>query len=230
MVLVMGFSFVEAFVLPQIATATPAFVDGWMKMFNGGTSSISMGALPTLWTLSGPLYILGGLLFGIATFRAGILPRGAAVLLALGTVLAPVAAPLSLSAQPKIAIPTGLALAWLGYALMTERRTSAEARNDASSQSNRMSIATMPSHRRISLAAGIAYVLTFVSIPTLALVQLGQGCELRPRLGIGHRCHRRWSPRDHRRARRHRHRRHPVPDPQEAERDVRARPRGGSHP
>ena len=130
-VLIAGFSFVEAFVLPQIAAATPAFVDGWMKMFNGGTSSISMGALPTLWTLSGPLYILGGLSFGIATFRAGILPRGAAVLLALGTVLAPVAGQLSLSAMPKIAIPTGLALAWLGYALMTERRTSAGERNDA---------------------------------------------------------------------------------------------------
>jgi hypothetical protein len=130
MVLVMGFSFVEAFVLPQIATATPAFVDGWMKMFNGGTSSISMGALPTLWTLSGPLYILGGLTFGIATFRAGILPRGAAVLLGLGTVLAPLASQLSLSAQPKIAIPTGVALAWLGFALMTERRAPADERSD----------------------------------------------------------------------------------------------------
>ena len=36
--------------------------------------------------------MLGGLLFGIATFRAGILPRWAAGLLAVGTVLAPVAA------------------------------------------------------------------------------------------------------------------------------------------
>ena len=32
-----------------------------------------------------------------------------------------------------------------------------------------MNLATVPSHRRISLAAGIAYLLTFVSIPTLAL-------------------------------------------------------------
>jgi len=32
-----------------------------------------------------------------------------------------------------------------------------------------MNASAMPSHRRISLAAGIAYVLTFVSIPTLAL-------------------------------------------------------------
>ncbi len=130
MVIIMGFSFVEALVLPQIAAETPAFVDGWMKVFDGGTSSISMGALPALWTFMGLIYILGGLLFGIATFRAGIFPRGAAVLLALGTALAPLAAALSLSAQPKIAIPTGIALAWLGYALMTERRSPTEERND----------------------------------------------------------------------------------------------------
>ena len=37
------------------------------------------------------MYMVGGLLFGIATFRAGILPRWAGVLLAIGTVLAPVA-------------------------------------------------------------------------------------------------------------------------------------------
>jgi hypothetical protein len=120
-VLIMGFSFVEAFILPHPGTVTPAFVVGWMGMFNSHPSPVDLGMLPTIWTLTAPLYILGGLLFGIATFRAGILPRGAAVLLALGVVLAPVAKLLSLSAQPKIAIPTGLALAWLGYALMTER-------------------------------------------------------------------------------------------------------------
>jgi hypothetical protein len=121
MVLIMGFSFVEAFVLPRVATSSPGFVQGWMGMFNGHPSPVNLGALPALWTLTAPLYIGGGLLFGIATFRAGILPRGAAVLLAIGTVLAPVASQLSLTWQPKIAIPTGLALAWLGYALMIER-------------------------------------------------------------------------------------------------------------
>lgn len=130
LVLIMGFSFVEAFILPHVATATPALVDGWMKMFNGGTSKIDIGVLPTLWTLTGPLYILGGLTFGIATFRARILPRGAGVLLALGTVLAPLASQLSLAAQPKIAVPTGLALVWLGCALTMEQRMPVGAGND----------------------------------------------------------------------------------------------------
>jgi hypothetical protein len=120
LVLVMGFSFVEAFVLPQIATSLPAFVQAWMGMFNSNSSTFDLGPLPAVWTLTAPLYILGGLLFGIATFRAGILPRFAGALLALGTVLTPVAALLPNAAQPKIAIPVGLALAWLGYALWAE--------------------------------------------------------------------------------------------------------------
>ena len=46
-------------------------------------------ALPALYALAGILYMLGGLLFGIATFRAGILPRWAAGLLAVAAVLHP---------------------------------------------------------------------------------------------------------------------------------------------
>jgi len=125
MVLIMGFSFVEAFVLPRVAASSPGFVQGWMGMFNGDPSPVNLGALPALWTVSAPLYIGGGLLFGIATFRARIFPRGAAVLLAIGTVLSPVASQLSLTWEPKIAIPTGLALAWLGYALMDQRQPAA---------------------------------------------------------------------------------------------------------
>jgi membrane protein implicated in regulation of membrane protease activity len=78
--------------------------------------------LPTLWGLTGPLYIFGGLLFGIATFRAGILPRWAGALLAAGVVLAPVAALFPPEYETKVTIPVGLALAWLGYALWSERR------------------------------------------------------------------------------------------------------------
>jgi hypothetical protein len=129
-VLIMGFSFVEAFILPRLATASPTFADAWMKMFNGGSSQLDLGVLPTVWTLTAPLYIGGGVLFGIATFRARVLPRGAAVLLALGTALAPVGGLLSLTAQPKIAIPTGLAIAWLGYALMIERKKAAVERTE----------------------------------------------------------------------------------------------------
>ena len=121
-VVIMGFSFVEAFILPHVATASPALVQAWMGMFNGPAGEFNLGALPTIWTLTAPVYILGGLLFGIATFRAGILPRWAGALLAVSTVSAPVAVLLPNASQPKTAIPMGLALAWLGYALWSEKR------------------------------------------------------------------------------------------------------------
>jgi hypothetical protein len=125
LVVIMGFSFVEAFILPHVATALPAFVQAWMGMFNGPAGTFDLGVLPTIWTLTGPVYILGGLLFGIATFRAGILPRWAGALLALSTVLAPIAGLLPNASQPKTAIPMGMAVAWLGYALWSERREKA---------------------------------------------------------------------------------------------------------
>ena len=71
------------------------------------------------------MYILGPLLFGIATFRARVLPRWAGALLVLGAVLIPVGALVPPELQPKIMIPVGLAFAWLGYALFSERRAPA---------------------------------------------------------------------------------------------------------
>ena len=74
MTMVCGYSFIEAFVLPKLATESPAFVAGWMGMFRGAPSAVDLGVLPALWNISGPMYILGPVLFGIATFRARVLP------------------------------------------------------------------------------------------------------------------------------------------------------------
>ena len=125
MTLVCGFSFAEAFVVPKLASESPAFVSSWVGMFSGGPSPIDLGVLPTLWNISGPLYILGPLLFGIATFRARVLPRWAGGLLALNILFVPVGALVPPELQPKIMVPIGLALAWLGYALFSERREQA---------------------------------------------------------------------------------------------------------
>lgn len=128
LVLIMGFSFVEAFVLPRLATTDPRFVAAWFGMLIGPATRTDLGALPTLWTLTGPIYIAGGLAFGIATFRARVLPRWAGALLAVGTALAPVATLLPNASQPKIAIPVGVAFVWLGAALALEARPGAEPR------------------------------------------------------------------------------------------------------
>ena len=123
MTLVCGFSFVEAFIEPRLVTESPAFVASLMGMFTSIPSEIDLGILPTLWNISGVLIILGPLLFGIATFRARVLPRWAGGLLALVAVLVPVGGMVPPEYQAKlIMIPLGLAVAWLGLALTSERR------------------------------------------------------------------------------------------------------------
>jgi len=126
MTLVCGFSFVEAFIEPRLMTVSPAFVASLMGMFTSMPSEIDLGILPTLWNISGLLIILGPLLFGIATFRARVLPRWAGGLLALVAVLVPVGGMVPPEYQAKfIMIPLGLAMAWLGYALFSELREQA---------------------------------------------------------------------------------------------------------
>jgi hypothetical protein len=123
MTLVCGFSFVEAFIEPRLVTESPAFIASLMGMFTSMPSEIDLGILPTLWNISGILIILGPLLFGIATFRARVLPRWAGGLLALVAVLVPIGGMVPPEYQAKfIMIPLGLAVAWLGYALFSERR------------------------------------------------------------------------------------------------------------
>src|SRR5690349_10317353 len=122
MVMASGFSLVEAVILPRLVTASPEFVAGFLGMFTGIPSEIDLGILPTLWKISDPMYLVAPLLFGIATFRAGVLPRWAGALLALGSLLAPIGALVPPELQPKVMVPVGLAIAWLGYALYSERR------------------------------------------------------------------------------------------------------------
>ncbi len=120
--LMTAFVFAETFIMPPLATAAPTFVDSFLGVAAGRASEMNLGALPALFALVGILYMLGGLLFGIATFRAGLLPRWAAGLLAVASALTPLAALLPHNLQRLAAVPVGLALAWLGYALWSERR------------------------------------------------------------------------------------------------------------
>ena len=119
-----AFVFAEAFILPLLATTAPQFVDSVLgTLARGEASTGNLGALPMIYKLGvGAAYVLGGLLFGIATFRAGILPRWAAGLLAIAAALTPAAALLPHQIQRFGAIPVALALACLGYALWSERR------------------------------------------------------------------------------------------------------------
>ncbi len=123
--LTIAFAFAEALILPLLATQAPKFIDGFLGIINGAASEVSLGALPTLYAVAGVGYVLGGLLFGIAMFRASILPRWAAGLFAAGALLPIVLGMLPHPLDRTFAIPMGLALVGLGYALWTERRAPA---------------------------------------------------------------------------------------------------------
>ena len=117
----LAFIFAEAFIIPLLATAAPTFVEGFFGIVNGHPVDTNLGALPGLYALLSVLYIFGGLLFGIATLRAAILPRWAASLLIVASILTPLAGLLPHELQRYAAVPVGLALASLGYALWSER-------------------------------------------------------------------------------------------------------------
>jgi hypothetical protein len=121
-----AFIFAEAFILPELATISPKFVDGVLGISFGRASEVSLGALPALYSLLSILFLLGGLLFGIATYRAGVLPRWAALLFAASCALTPAAALLPHNIQRLAGVPIGLTFAWLGFALLFEKRSAAQ--------------------------------------------------------------------------------------------------------
>jgi hypothetical protein len=121
----LAFIFAEAFIMPPLATAAPKFVEGFFGIFNGHPIEMNLGVLPAIWGLVGISYVLGSLLLGIATFRAGVLPRWAGGLLVVAAALTPLAALVPHPLNRFVAVPMGLALACLGYALWSERREKA---------------------------------------------------------------------------------------------------------
>ena len=105
--IITAFVFVETVIMPPLASVAPKFVDGFLGVAASRASEVDLGAIPALFVLSGILYMLGGLVFGIATFRAGILPRWAAGLLAATAALTSLAALLPHAIQRLAAIPRG---------------------------------------------------------------------------------------------------------------------------
>ncbi len=123
LLLTAGLQLVEATVEPTLAATNPGYVEGLLGTVGGHASNVDLGAIPTFVSLASALFLGGTLLFGIATLRAGILPRLASALFAFGLLLVgPVAA---LVGAPRFAaVPIGLGLAWMGYGLWSRRHQS----------------------------------------------------------------------------------------------------------
>ena len=109
--------------LPSLADSAPGFVNDAFAVATGGHATGDIGLLQTINLVAGITYIGGGLLFGIALFRADILARWAAALLAVGTV-ASIAFPLLPQINFRLfAIPAAVAMIGLGYSLWRDQRT-----------------------------------------------------------------------------------------------------------
>lgn len=103
------------FVLPALEATAPGFVQDVLTAAAGGTPEGDIGATQLLLNLAGVGYMLGGLLFGIALYRAGVLARWACALLAVGTASTALLAVLPESFNRPAAVPTGIALVALGW-------------------------------------------------------------------------------------------------------------------
>ena len=108
---------IAATVLPNLVHTEPGFVNDVVGAAAGGHPAGDIGAVQTLLNLMGAGYILGGLVFGIALFRTGVLARWAAALLAVSTVGTAALAVLPDSFNRPFAVPEGIALIALGVSL-----------------------------------------------------------------------------------------------------------------
>jgi hypothetical protein len=117
---------IVGYVFPTVARLNPGYVQDVLDAAVGGKPSGDIGHMSALLLVTGIGYSIGGLLFGIALFRAGVLPRWASLLLAYGTTSALALAVLPESFNRPFAVPTGVALIGLGISLWRDQRQQAE--------------------------------------------------------------------------------------------------------
>jgi len=117
---------IVGYVLPTVAHSNPGYVQDVLDAAVGRSPSGDIGHMNELLLASGIGYPFGGLLFGIALFRARVLSRWASVLLAYGTTSALVLAVLPESFNRPFAVPTGVALIGLGVSLWRDQRRPSE--------------------------------------------------------------------------------------------------------
>ncbi len=109
---------VAAFVLPDIAGTDPAFVADVIAVSTGGQPDGDLGALRAVYAVQDATYLAGGLVFGIALFRARVLTRWATVLLAAGGAVSAALSVMPDAFYRLLAFPNGIAMVVLGLSLI----------------------------------------------------------------------------------------------------------------
>jgi hypothetical protein len=120
--LMLSVEIVGLVVLPSIAETSPGYVADVVAAATNGKAVGDIGLMGPLSIVNAVTYLLGGFLFGVALFRANVLARWAAAVLAAGTV-ATFAIPLVPDVNFRLfALPIGVAMVGLGYSLWSEGR------------------------------------------------------------------------------------------------------------
>jgi hypothetical protein len=119
----MGVEVVGAVVLPSIAQSSPGYVTDVLAVATGGHAAGDVGLMQPLSAVMAIGFLGGGLIFGIALFRANVLARWAAALLAVASVATAARAVVPQLNERLFAIPFGIALIGLGYSLWRDQRT-----------------------------------------------------------------------------------------------------------
>ncbi|KZE69087.1 hypothetical protein AWM68_02145 [Fictibacillus phosphorivorans] len=114
----MTFSFVEAFILPLIVNEAPKFVEGFLSIFGEVKNRDILGVFPSLAPIAGIMYVFGGLLFGIATYRAKKFSRMASIVLSVSSAITILASVIPHPYNRLLAIPMGIALIYLGCSVL----------------------------------------------------------------------------------------------------------------
>lgn len=116
-------TFMAAYVLPSIAEANHAYVDDVVAATTGRAVTGDIGVLQTAVQVQDLAYLAGGLIFGIALYRARVLARWATALLAVGGVVTVALAVMPDAFYRFLAFPNGIAMIGLGYSLWSTART-----------------------------------------------------------------------------------------------------------
>src|SRR4029450_6498885 len=115
--LVMSTALVSAYVLPSLADTDPGYVNDVLAAATNGTAQGDIGLLQTVIQVQGFAYLAGGVVFGIPLYRARVLARWAAALLAVGGLVTVALAVLPDAFYRFLAFPNGIAMIGLGYSL-----------------------------------------------------------------------------------------------------------------
>jgi hypothetical protein len=119
---ILSLQVIAVFVLPDLAAGQPGYVNDVLAVATNGTPTGDVGRMQTL-NMFAITYIAGGVIFGIALFRANILARWAAALMSVGAIATVATFQLPELTQRLFAIPAGVALIGLGFSLWREQRT-----------------------------------------------------------------------------------------------------------